>query len=71
MFQAVVGVAAAADDCSLRVHNNGANAWIGRGQADALPRQIESLAKESFVNVVIGHSVRWGAQLCVLCRYPP
>ena len=29
MLQAVVGVAASADDCALRVHNNGAYAWIG------------------------------------------
>src|SRR5271155_775469 len=29
MFHAIVGVAAGADDCAVRVHNDGADAWIG------------------------------------------
>jgi hypothetical protein len=51
MLQAVVRVAATADDCALRVHNNGAYAWIGRGQSDISPGQVKGSAEEEFVRI--------------------
>jgi hypothetical protein len=51
MLQAVVRVAASADDCPLRVHKNSSDAWIGRGQSDTLPSQIEGSAEEEFVSI--------------------
>jgi len=53
VLYAIVGVCAGTDHFAARVNNHGSYVRIRRGESNALPGQVQSLAEENFVGVMV------------------
>ena len=55
VLHAIVGVNTGAHDAASCVHNHCADVGIGRGQSQALARQLERASQKLIVSGVVGH----------------